>query len=251
MLAKFVRSSRINRSPAALVSVVVAAVLVGAGGWAAAGFAGRDRAGGPELTSVALHAANGAVLPTSMTAAKTSGRLPASTAGPAATAAYPIASQVTSNKLPVGLVALTPQAALSAALRAGSAGSANDAVTGGGSTTFFSLGFTAQSHRNGNNAGTVSGNAQFNFPPPNGGALHVQVNCVQVVGADAYVSGTLMKPAFGLSAGTVILFGVEDGDTGSKADLMSDIYFTLSSTISCHAFHPAPHYAVQGNIELH
>jgi hypothetical protein len=77
------------------------------------------------------------------------------------------------------------------------------------------------------------------------------MNCLEIVGNDAYVSGLLANSAFGLSKGTEILFGVEDDDSASKPDLISDIFFSPAPPLTCHTFHPKPHNAVQGDIEIH
>ena len=86
---------------------------------------------------------------------------------------------------------------------------------------------------------------------PNGGPLHIDVNCLEIVGNDAYMSGTLAYSAFGLTKGTEMLFGVQDDDSAAKADLISDIFFSPAPPFTCHTFHAKPHYAVQGNIEIH
>jgi hypothetical protein len=153
-------------------------------------------------------------------------------------------------KLPAGLLLATPQGVAELSLRANAAGSAHPA-TGGGSTVPFHFGFTAQPHRNGNVAGTVTGNAQVLFAAPNPGPLHIDVNCLVVVGNDAYISGVLTYSAFGLTKGTRMLFGVQDDDSAAKPDLISDIYFSHSLADTCHTFHAKPHYAVQGNTEIH
>lgn len=153
-------------------------------------------------------------------------------------------------KLPAGLLLATPQGLAELSLRGNSAASEHSA-TGGGSTQSFHFGFTAQSHRNGNLAGSVTGNAEVVFVAPNGGPLHIDVNCLEIVGNNAYMSGVLAKSAFGLAKGTEMLFGVQDDDSASKADLISDIFFALVPPFTCHTFHAKPHYAVQGNIEIH
>jgi hypothetical protein len=95
------------------------------------------------------------------------------------------------------------------------------------------------------------GNAQVVFVAPNGGPLHIDVNCLEVVGNDAYISGTLAYAAFGLTKGTEMLFGVQDDDSAAKADSISDIFFSPAPPFTCHTYHPKPHYTVQGNIEIH
>jgi hypothetical protein len=153
--------------------------------------------------------------------------------------------------LPASLLLAGPQV-LAEINVPGNAGSATQrSATGGGSAQFFHFGFTAQRHLNGNVAGTVTGNAEVIFVAPNPGTLHVDVNCLEIVGNDAYVSGVLTYAAFGLAKGTEMLFGVEDNVGGSKPELISDIYYWPTPAFTCHNFHAKPHFAVQGNIELH
>jgi len=153
-------------------------------------------------------------------------------------------------KLPAGLLLASLQKLAGLSLK-GNADTSEHSATGGGSAQFFSFGFSAQLHRNGNVGGSVTGNAQVVFVAPNGGPLHIDVNCLEIVGNDAYVSGKLAKSAFGLAQGTEMLFGVQDDDSASKADLISDIFFSPAPPFTCHTFHAKPHYAVQGNIEIH
>jgi hypothetical protein len=154
------------------------------------------------------------------------------------------------TKMPAGLLLGTPQGLAELSLR-GNAGASEHSATGGGSAQFFHFGFTAQLHRNGNVAGSVTGNAQVVYVAPNGGPLHIDVNCLEIVGNDAYVSGVLAKSAFGIAKGAEMFFGVQDDDSASKADLISDIFFLPAPTLTCHTFHAKPHYGVQGNIEIH
>lgn len=135
-------------------------------------------------------------------------------------------------------------------LRGNRGATAEASATGGGSTIFFHFGLTAQTHR-GNNAGSVTGNAEIVFVAPNIGPLHIDVNCLEIVGNNAYMSGVLMKQAFGLTKGTEMLFGVQDDDSVAKPDLISNIFFSPAPAHTCHTFHAKPHYAVQGNIEIH
>jgi hypothetical protein len=152
--------------------------------------------------------------------------------------------------MPAGLLLATSQGLADLSLRGNSASSAASA-TGGGSTVNFHFGFTAQPHRNGNIAGAVTGNAQVVLVAPNGGPLHIDVNCLEIVGNDAYMSGRLAYSAFGLTKGTEMLFGVQDDDSAATPDLISDIYFSPAPAHTCHTFHPKPHYAVQGTTEIH
>jgi len=97
----------------------------------------------------------------------------------------------------------------------------------------------------------VTGNAEVVFVAPNPGHLHIDVNCLEIVGNDAYMSGVLSYSAFGLTQGTEMLFAIQDDDSAAKADLISDIYFSPAPPFTCHTFHAKPHYAVQGNTEIH
>jgi hypothetical protein len=99
-----------------------------------------------------------------------------------------------------------------------SALAAAPSATGGGATTFYSFGFTAQSHRD----GSVSGNAEFQFPSSNI-SLHVRINCLAIIGQNAYMSGTTTEQTDGLAEGTEILFGVQDNDTTGLPDLRSSL----------------------------
>lgn len=150
--------------------------------------------------------------------------------------------------VPSVLLLASPQA--SAQLSLGGTPAADHSATGGGSTSLMSFGFTAQSHQDGKVGGTVSGNAEFVFPAPFSGHIHVEVNCLQVVGNQAFVSGVMTNSAFGLSKGSEILFGVQDGDGAAKADLISNVFFS-SAPLTCLTFHPTPFFAIQGNTEIH
>jgi hypothetical protein len=152
--------------------------------------------------------------------------------------------------MPAGLLLVTLQGLAPLSVQ-GRGIPVDHSATGGGSTVPFHFGFTAQPHRNGNVAGTVTGNAEVLFSAPNPGPLHIDVNCLVVVGNDAYISGVLTYSAFGLAKGTRMLFGVQDDDSAAKPDLISDIYFSHSLADTCHTFHAKPHYAVQGNTEIH
>jgi hypothetical protein len=127
-----------------------------------------------------------------------------------------------------------------------SALAAAPSATGGGATTFYSFGFTAQSHRD----GSVSGNAEFQFPSSNI-SLHVRINCLAIIGQNAYMSGTTTEQTDGLAEGTEILFGVQDNDTTGLPDLISDVFFSPGPTpFTCQTFHATPHYLVTGNVEV-
>jgi hypothetical protein len=251
MLRKLVQSMRVKAGPKAIVVGVAAASLVAlASGWA---FASRGPAHvtGPSgsLTSAAFHAA-GPSGPTGTNLSQNGSHPAAPQAGTAPTTQPQIAGPQAGAKLPAGLLLVTLQGLAPLSVQ-GRGIPVDHSATGGGSTVPFHFGFTAQSHLNGKVAGTVTGNAQVLFSAPNPGPLHIDVNCLVVVGNDAYISGTLTYSAFGLTKGTQMLFGVQDDDSAAKPDLISDIYFSHSPADTCHTFHAKPHYAVQGNLEIH
>jgi hypothetical protein len=251
MLRNLVQIMRAKAGSKAIVVGVAAASLVAlAGGWA---FASRGPAHvtGPNgsLTSAEFHTA-GPSGPTGTNISQNGSHPAAPQAGTApATQLQPAVSEAAA-KLPAGLLVATLQglAPLSAQ---GHGIPVDHSATGGGSTVPFHFGFTAQPHRNGNMAGTVTGSAQVVFAAPNPGPLHIDVNCLVVVGNDAYISGVLTYSAFGLTKGTQMLFGVQDNDSAATPDLISDIYFSHSPADTCHTFHAKPHYAVQGTTEIH
>lgn len=124
---------------------------------------------------------------------------------------------------------------------------AEPSVTGGGSTADTQFGFTAQSHRD----GTVSGNAEFTFPGSSL-TLHVRINCLVIIGDNAYMSGTTTEQTDGLAEGTEILFGVRDNDAGALVpDLISQVFFSPAPPFTCQTFHAPPINPVTaGNIEI-
>lgn len=223
MLANMLRTMRLRAgSKAIAVAIAAATLVVLAGGWASAAEDALPK-----------------VLPAD-------GRQP----GSAEASQRQLAAPQTVATLPTGLVLATRQSLAELSLRGNLSTTAHSA-TGGGWTQFFGFGFTARSHRNGKVAGSVTGYAGVVFGAPNPGALQINLNCLVVVGNEAYVSGTLTKAAFGLSKGTEMLFGVLDDESAGKADLISDIYFSPTPAYTCHTFHAKPRYVVHGRIELH
>jgi hypothetical protein len=246
MFGKPVQSMRLKvGSRAILVGVSAVGLVALTGAWALATLQ-PEHVSGPSgsLASAVFHAAASAGSAASRTGSQASGPQ----------ARTPQTSQSTvlqaGVKLPAGLLLATPQGPAELSLRGNAAGSAHPA-TGGGSTIQFHFGFTAQSHRNGNVAGTVTGNAELVFLAPNPGPLHIEVNCIEIVGNNAYMSGVLTKSAFGLAKGTEMLFGVQDDDSAAGPDLISNIYFSPAPAYTCHTYHAKPQFAVQGNIEIH
>ena len=239
-MLKLVQFFRANRWRTAMVGTLAAALLVAAGGWAVAAFMPGHNAARLD-TTVARISQN----------RSQPGQPAATPQGGGSQTAPQVGGVPAAKTLPAGMLAIGSPASLGLSLHANPASPADHSATGGGTALFFHLGFTAQSHRNGKVAATVSGNAQFTFFPPTQGDVHVQLNCLQIVGTDAYMSGTLLNPVFGLPEGTEILFGVQDDDSAAKPDLMSDIFVSPTTAIDCQAFHAVPHYKVQGNIEIH
>jgi hypothetical protein len=241
MFGSLVRITRRNAgAKVVVIGVAVAGLMALAGGWTFA----KLGPGHITLTSAAFHAARTA----EKDAAPSVLQAPGQQSGTVGTGQPQGAAP---QKLPAGLVLAGPQTLAGLNLRGNSGAAAEHSATGGGSTISFHFGFTAQSHRNGDNAGSVTGNAEIVYVAPNGGPLHIDVNCLEIVGNNAYMSGILAKAAFGLAKGTEMLFGVQDDDSSSKADLISDIFFTPAPAFTCHTYHAKPQHAVQGHIELH
>lgn len=238
---------------AVLVGVAAVSLVAVAGGWAFASLGPGHATGSVgSLVSAAFHGSGVAGRDTSQSGPQVAGP---KVAGPQAGTTQGTNSQGAGRPdgptMPAGLLRATSQGSPDVSLRESSPTSDRSA-TGGGSTSFFHFGFTAQSHRNGNVAGAVTGNAEIVFEKPSAGHLHIDVNCLVIVGSDAYMSGVLTNSAFGLSKGTEMLFGVQDDDSAAKPDLISDIFFSPGPTpFTCHTFHAKPHYAVQGDIEIH
>jgi len=249
MLANVLRIMRLKTGSKAIAVGIAAATLVAvAGGWAFASLRPFHlSASTSTLTSAAVRAAVSAAKDASPEVSQVgAGRQPGLQQTTQSQSAAPQAFATS----PAGLLLATRQSLAELGLRGNSAGSEHSA-TGGGSTPSFHFGFTAQSHRNGKVAGSVTGNAEVVFAAPNPGHLHIDVNCLEIVGNDAYMSGVLSYSAFGLTKGTEMLFGIQDDESTAKADLISDIYFSPAPPFTCHTFHARPHYAVRGNTEIH
>lgn len=247
MFGNLIRIVRLKTGSKAMVVAIAAATLVAlAGGWAFASLRPGHVTGSTSLLrSAALHAAASAARDVSPNASHAVG-----SQGSQQITQPQGAAPLAGLNLPTGLLLAGPQALADLSLRGNSGGSAHSA-TGGGSTQSFHFGFTAQPHLNGNVAGTVTGNAEVVFAAPNPGSLHIEVNCLVIVGNDAYMSGVLTYSAFGLAKGTEMLFGVEDDDSASAPDRISTIYYSPAPAFTCHTFHAKPHWVVQGHIEIH
>jgi hypothetical protein len=128
------------------------------------------------------------------------------------------------------------------AFSSASAIAAAPSATGGGSTALFTFGFTAQSH----NDGTVSGNGEFNY---SGTPIHVRVDCLQVIGNQAYLSGQTTEQTDGFSEGTEILWGVQDNSATGLPDLISNVYYSPAPPLTCRTFHAPPTFPLtSGNV---
>jgi hypothetical protein len=246
MFGTLLQMMRARAGTKTLVAGIAAAALVAlAGGWAFAGH-------GPghltaSVKSAAFRSAGSAGRDVSGNSSQAAGPQ----AGTPQTTQPQGSIAQAGTKMPAGLLLASPQGLAGLSLK-GNADTSAHSATGGGSTQFFHFGFTAQPHRSGNIAGSVTGNAEVAFRANVGlGHGHIDVNCLEVVGNDAYMSGVLTNSAFGLAQGTEMLFGVQDDDSASKVDLISDIFFSPAPPFTCHTFHAKPHYAVQGNIEIH
>jgi hypothetical protein len=247
MLRNLVQIMRVRvGSKAIVVGVASASLLALAGGWA---FASRGPAQVTGSSGSLISAAARSVRSAATNVSQNVSHPASPQAGTPQTTVPQGAVPQAGAKMPAGLLLATSQGL--AQLGVGHGSPVMQGATGGGSTINFHFGFTAQAHGNGNVAGTVTGNAQVVFVAPNGGPLHIDVNCLEIVGNNAYMSGALAYPAFGLTKGTEMLFGVQDDDSAAKPDLISDIFFSPAPPFTCHTFHPKPHYAVQGNIEIH
>jgi hypothetical protein len=121
-------------------------------------------------------------------------------------------------------------------------------ATGGGSSVFLtSFGFTAETHKD----GTVTGNGEFDESPLGLGRFHVRVDCLEVIGTTAYMSGQTTEQTDGLAEGTEMLWGVADNQATGLPALISIVFFSPGPTpFTCHTFHAVPFQPVQGNVEV-
>lgn len=121
----------------------------------------------------------------------------------------------------------------------------------GGALRTFS--FTAIAHAD----GTVSGNAEINnrgIPGTTAGTSHIAVDCLQVVGNTAYVSGTVTDSTVASLVGDSAVFGVQDNGEGSKSppDLISLAFYFLPFPQLCQVVHETPNIQIEGgNIQIH
>ena len=245
-IQQFLRTS--TRRKTVAIGVAAAAVIALGGGWVFA-----ETGPGHQTTATALltSAAIASAASAGSQAAHNGTQAGGSRSAAPRTATSNAGTLPVAASLPTGLLPVPAGAIAANSLRSG-ATTADHSATGGGSTTLFHFGFTAQLHKNGNLSGSVTGNAEIAFISKTIGQLHVSVNCLEVLGNDAYMSGTLTKAGAGLAQGTEILIGVQDDDTAAKPDLISDIFFSPSTPpATCHTFHATPHSAVQGDIEIH
>lgn len=119
-----------------------------------------------------------------------------------------------------------PLVAAASALGAGSPVSASGSghVTIGGENRTFS--FTARTDADGRVKGQAELHArQFSVPIPQGAFGHLEIDCLQVVGNTAVMSGTFTSSSIPAIVGAGGIFAVEDNGTGGKPapDRMSEV----------------------------
>jgi len=105
--------------------------------------------------------------------------------------------------------------------------------------------------------GTVTGQAQVNnrgIPGTTPGTDHINVDCLQVVGNTAYVSGTITHSSNASLVGDSGVFSVRDNGQGAKSppDQISLVYFYLPFPQLCRVVHPTPNQQIDGgNVQVH
>ena len=95
--------------------------------------------------------------------------------------------------------------------------------------------------------GTMTGEWTDQFGHGNGG-VHIAVDCVSVLGNDAWISGVITHSTFELvPAGTPVITRVRDNGT-SQNDAPDEISFTipLGSPLSCQTRPPLPLFPLDG-----
>jgi hypothetical protein len=113
--------------------------------------------------------------------------------------------------------------------------------------------FSAVTHAD----GTVSGNAQVNnrgIPGTTAGVSHIAIDCLQVVGNTAYVSGTITTSSVDSLVGLSGVWAVQDDGEGGNAapDLISLVNFYDPTPGLCLLVHPAPTIQIDGgNVQIH
>jgi hypothetical protein len=157
--------------------------------------------------------------------------------------------------LPSVLVALATSAAfaVTGAVAAGIGPSATGSghFTAGGALRTFSFNAITQPD------GTVTGNAQVNnrgVPGTIAGTDQLSVDCLQVVGNTAYVSGTITDSSVPSLVGDSGVFGVQDNGQGatSPPDQISIEYLYSPAPQLCMVVHPAPNDQIDGgNVQIH
>jgi hypothetical protein len=155
--------------------------------------------------------------------------------------------------LSVAVALLVTAAFVGAASAAGSGPSATGSghFSEGGALRTFS--FSAITHAD----GTVSGNAEINnrgIPNTTAGTSHIAIDCLQVVGNTAYVSGTITDSTVPGLVGDSGVFSVQDNGEGSNSppDLISLASFYLPFPQLCQVVHPAPTISIDaGNVQIH
>jgi hypothetical protein len=152
-------------------------------------------------------------------------------------------------------VALTVTAmfVVGSAIAAGNGPSATGSghFSDGGALRTFS--FTAIAHAD----GSVSGNAQVDnrgIPGTIAGTSHIAVDCLQVVGNTAYVSGTITDSTDANLVGDSGVWSVQDNGEGAKAapDQISVVSLFSPTADLCQLVHPAATIQIEGgNVQIH
>lgn len=155
----------------------------------------------------------------------------------------------------IGALTISAAVITAAALAAGPAGASANGPSATGSGHFDLNGelraftFSAITHDD----GTVTGQAQLN-------ALaidfyeHIRIDCLQVVGNTAYISGTITRSARADFVGGTAVFSVQDNGEGADAqDQISLIHsFAESAPGQCRVEHRLADRPIeQGNVQVH
>ena len=143
-----------------------------------------------------------------------------------------------------------------AALATGPAGASANGPAATGSGHFDLAGkqrtftFTAVTH----NDGSVTGEAQLDAKAIEF-SEHIQIDCLQVEGTKAYMSGTITRSTYGFTGHTAV-FSVQDNGEGASSD---DKISLLHSLIDlppqpgrCELEHLLPDHPIeQGSVQVH
>jgi hypothetical protein len=139
------------------------------------------------------------------------------------------------------------------AIAAGSGPSATGSGHFSESDALRTFSFTAITHAD----GSVSGNAQVDnrgIPGTTTGTSHIVVDCLQVVGNTAYMSGTITDSSVDSLVGLSGVWSVQDNGEGAKSspDLISLVSFFSPTANLCQLVHPVPTIQIDGgNVQIH